>query len=267
MASILNFATLYPFFFVLTTMAVSFVLLLLAFILARVVSGGKEKVQMIALGTMQLLVALAFVVLIWKMGWWQAAGFTGTGDLQAWLVVLVGMVYVSAIALYAYTGDLRVPLPDKKQAALLAYQMLSGSLLEETVYRGLVLYTFLRLWGDTTEGILGSVGLSAVLFGFSHLTWAAFGKPLKLATFQSLGATLGGFIYGTIVVLMGSIWPAVLIHAAANAVVNIKILPMPDYHETVSAGWKYVILQIPAVLLSVYLLFLSAPFPVIPNTP
>lgn len=257
MATILKFATLHPIWFVLISMLVSFVLLMLVFILAQGVSKGREGAQMLALGTGQVLVGLAFLALIGGLGWWEAAGLRTFGAWRGWLVVLAGMVYLGGSGLYAYTGDLRLPIPDKKRAVRLAYQMLGGGLLEETVYRGLALYTFLRLWGDTGGGVFGSVGLSAALFGLSHMTWALFGKSLKLAALQSLGAILGGVIYGAIVVGVGSIWPVVLVHAGVNTVVNIKILPLTDYHETVAGGWRYVLLQVPAVVVSLTLLWQS----------
>jgi len=68
MASILNFATLHPIWFVLMSMLVSFLLLMLVFILSRGVSGGKEDFQMLALGTGQVLVGLAFLALIGGVG-------------------------------------------------------------------------------------------------------------------------------------------------------------------------------------------------------
>ena len=120
-------------------------------------------------------------------------------------------------------------------------------LVEETAYRGLVLHAFVRRWGSSRRGVLAGALLSSLIFGASHMIWAATGKPVHLAALQSLGAFLSGIVYAAFVLHDGSIWPAVVFHGLANATGWVMILDRPDFTETVSSGLLDALLSIPLV--------------------
>ena len=90
------------------------------------------------------------------------------------------------VAIYAYFADFRFDLSKPKLAGIVAANQMTIGLFEETAYRGLVMYAFVRMWGDSTWGLVGSVLLSALFFGASHLVWVVFGKPPLQTMLMSL---------------------------------------------------------------------------------
>ena len=215
----------------------------------------------------RLTSTLIFVFILSRFGWLTAAGFTRSARWQSWLPILLLLVYSMAAAIHAYFGDFRFDLSKPKLAGMVALNQMTIGLVEETAYRGVVMYAFVRLWGDSNWGLVGSVLLSALFFGASHMVWVAFGKPAIQTTLMSLSAFEAGIYYGAFVLASGSIWPAVVFHGLVNAVVNVKLIDKPEYKETVSSGVRMVLLNLPIVIYAVYLLGKMPPLAIIPNVP
>ena len=80
--------------------------------------------------------------------------------------------------------------------------VIAPSIAEELLCRGLLQRGLARPCGGAL-----AVGISAVAFGALHLEWI-----------QGGAATLLGAYLGTITLLAGSIWPAIVCHGANNLV-------------------------------------------------
>jgi membrane protease YdiL (CAAX protease family) len=210
---------------------------------------------------------LIFVFILLRFGWLTAAGFTWFAGGRSWLPILLLLVYAMIAAIYAYFGDFRFDLSRPKLAGVVAVNQMTVGLVEETAFRGLVMYAFVRIWGDSNWGLVGSVLLSAVFFGAAHLVWLVFGNPPLQTVLKSLSAFEGGICYGTFVLASGSIWPAVVFHGLLNAVVSLKLIDKPEYKETVSSGIRMVLLNLPIVIYAMYLLWKMPPLAVIPSVP
>jgi membrane protease YdiL (CAAX protease family) len=237
-----------------------------SFILGTVMPGGVYGPHIgQALG--RLTSTLIFVFILWRFGWLSSAGFAQSGGWQSWLPILLLLVYTVVAAIHAYAGDFRFDLSKPKLVGVVALNMMTIGLVEETVYRGVVMHGFVRLWGDSRWGMVGSVLLAALFFGASHMIWAAFGKPALQTTLTSLSAFQAGIYYGAFVLTSGSIWPAVLFHGLVGAAVNVKVIGEPEYKETVSSGVRMVLLNLPVVIYAVYLLWKVPLLVVIPNAP
>lgn len=208
--------------------------------------------------------ALLFIFLLWRLGWLRAAGYARLPGWKTWLLLLLPIVYDVGAGVYAYTGDLSLTLPGPALTAAVLLNQLTVGLLEETAFRGLVLVAFVQHWGDTKRGLVKSVLLSALIFGALHMLHVAAGKPVLPAILQSLGAALGGIIYGAVVLYGRSIWPAVIWHALGNAAVNVKAIGDPTYAETPSMGVWYVLLSLPVVIYGLVLLRKVPPQPITP---
>ena len=224
-------ATNHPHVFALIVTLTLYLFATASFMLGMVIPAGGYKPhvgQIIG----RLITILVFVFIIWRFGWLTSAGLTRIGGWQQWLVLLVLVVYVVAAALYAYFGNFKLSIASPKMAGVVALSQLTIGMVEETVYRGLVLYTFVRLWANTRWGLVASVLLSALFFGASHMVWVAFGKPVLQSTLLSLSAFESGVFYGAIVLASGSIWPAVILHGLVNAAVNVNLIGFPNYQET-----------------------------------
>ena len=80
----------------------------------------------------------------------------------------------------------------------------SAGICEEIVYRGFVLW-YISVW----TGPLLAVLISSILFGFGHL---------YLSPRDALRTGLAGLLFGLVVLAAGSLWPAIVIHAAADLI-------------------------------------------------
>ena len=137
------------------------------------------------------------------------------------------------------------------------------------MFRGLVLYVLIRAWGNTRQGIIGSVLLAALLFAFLHITQVFTHKVSPSLVFL---LTLETFIvsmwWGALVLYGGSVWPAVLLHFAVNAAVAVQGL---EVHPAVEPGASsYTLLfwfSIPLGLLGAWLLVRAIPHFNVPGMP
>lgn len=206
-----------------------------------------------SLGT---LTATALILLLaWRLGWLRPAGISRLGGWRVWLVALAIMVYFYAAYRYAFFGTLAsdvaylLRLPETWGVAL--RQLVVGT-VEETLFRGVLLYALVRVWGTTRRGLFAASLTPALLFGSLHI--------LQLATGNSLGGTLltiviglfSGIWMGALVLRWGTIWPGVAIHAFSNAVVNIGALAMIGFAPSTGAFLLAAVLELPLVLLGIW---------------
>jgi membrane protease YdiL (CAAX protease family) len=249
-----------PVAFALVVTVVLFALMTGAYVLGAVLSGAPYGDQIgQTLGMLVATACLAFV--LWRFGWLTTSGLAGLGSGRAWLAVLVPIVYGIAATLYAYSGGRGFSISDPALALLVALNAMASGMVEEVAYRGLVLHAFVRRWRDSRRGVLVGVMVSSLIFGASHMVWAAMGKPLHLAALQSLTACLSGIVYAALTLYSGSIWPAIVFHGLANAAVWVMILDRPDFAETVSMGLLDTLLSISLVVYGFVLLSKATTLP------
>lgn len=266
MESLLQFATNDPILFGLM-ITVAFLLLQIAtFMIGLSIPAGIYKPH---IGQMlgRLTTTLILIFILWRFGWLTSAGFTRLGGWQFWLLTLLLFIYVFVGIIHAYFGDFRFDLSKPKLVGVVTLSQLTIGLVEETAFRGVVLYTFVRLWGDSSWGLAGSVLLSALFFGLPHMIWVIIGKPALQSMLMSLSAFEAGIYYGTFVLASGSIWPAVIFHGFVDAVVNVKLIGEPEYKEPASSGIRVVLLNLPVVIYALFLLWRISPFATIPQVP
>jgi hypothetical protein len=99
--------------------------------------------------------------------------------------------------------------------ALLVTVALIG-VFEELVFRGIL---FRGL--ESRAGPIWALILSSVLFGLMHYANWVGGQPLDDTTTQVIHAATAGFLYGAIMLITGSIWPSVLVHAAWDGMISV----------------------------------------------
>lgn len=157
------------------------------------------------------------------------------------------------VELFAFTGSLTLSFPDASLAfANLALDFGTG-LVEETLYRAIVLIAMISAWGHTKNGIVKAVVLSSILFGMVHLLNIMV-RPWQVVLFQALAVSLPGVFYGAIVLTGKSLWPAILIHWLTNAVVNIQAISIVGFQETTAMWIVFAIGLVPVMVYSAYLI-------------
>jgi membrane protease YdiL (CAAX protease family) len=183
-------------------------------------------------GTIGRLVTTACVLLlIWRIGWLGPAGITRAGGWQVWLLALAGLLYYAAAGLYSFYGQAAFDFSNLIRSPASHVTVLTQffvSLCEEILFRGIVLYGLVRAWGETKRGLVGSVGLSALLFAGLHLTQVfSSGVSLSSALLLALQVWVISVWWGALVLWGGSLWPAVALHFAGNALLAVQGLVTP----------------------------------------
>jgi len=212
-----------------------------------VLFGRGARARHLAESLSRCLATALVVVLLWHLGWLEATGLARLGGWRLWLSVLLPLVYMTLVGVHLYTGDLRAGVPDRRLAGAVTLNMLAVGLLEETLFRGVVLQVLLSGWGDSRWSVAGSLVLSSLLFGLTHMLNLLAGKAVREALEQGLSAFVSGLCYGVLVLWSGSIWPAVALHGAVNAVVNVKIASMVSYKEPAGANVRMALLMVPVL--------------------
>ena len=140
-------------------------------------------------------------LLLTRLPWWQAAGFTQLATGRK-LLVCLPLLYLPLLVVAANgfkAGD--------------TLQMLGATLLivlvalaEEGLVRGVVLQALLP------GGMTRAVWLSAAIFGLAHLLNIAQGASVAATVVQVVYAMLLGIGLAATRLTTGSLWPAIVLH-------------------------------------------------------
>jgi membrane protease YdiL (CAAX protease family) len=206
-----------------------------------------------SLGT---LTATALILLLaWRLAWLGLAGITRPGGWRIWLVALVIALYFYAAYRYAFFGTLASDLGHlfrlPEAWGVVLRQLVVGT-VEETVFRGVLLYALVRTWGTTRRGLFVAIITPALLFGSLHILQLATGNSPSGTLVTIVLGLFSGIWMGAMVLRWGSIWPGVVIHALSNAVVNVGALAVPDFAPPTSAFLLAALFEIPLVLLGIW---------------
>jgi hypothetical protein len=161
-------------------------------------------------------IALALVAaLLAARGGWHVVEPQG-GRVRA-ARLLIAPVLIAALPLAA---GLRIE--SWSLVAFLVVMELVVGFSEELVFRGLMLRALLP--GGATRAVL----VSSALFGLVHLANIIYGVSVVVTLLQVLGAFVFGVGMAAIVLRGGALWPAMLIHALANAALRFSwLVPQP----------------------------------------
>ena len=192
------------------------------------------------------------------LGWLRKSGLGRAGSIRAWLIAgalaaYVGVAYWwSFFVLAAEPGA--SPWPGSSGVPILMDQALVA-LAEETFFRGFLLFGLTQVWASTPHTWARAVGLSAALFGVLHLTQALSGASVGLAAMNVLNTTVFGVWLGVLVLLGGSVWPAVLIHAATNSVVVLGAAGLASYQPDALSYAAALAAEAPLLLAAIALIY------------
>lgn len=201
----------------------------------------------------KLMIAACFLLLLFGFGWGKAAGFLSAGAKPIWGLMLGLLVYKAFFSVYAFTGSFKMNLPPLNRALAILLFAFATSLLEESMYRGLLLTAMVKAWGSTRRGLLKAVMLSGLFWASLHF-FNLIGNPFPVVALQVLSVTLSGFFYAATILFSGSIWPAIVFHMVVNASVTLQVVQNPSFEETTTAWLIYFLVSLPLVAAGFYLL-------------
>jgi membrane protease YdiL (CAAX protease family) len=255
-----SFAVNNPIAFAILTTIVLYILLVGSFIIGRLLSDLPNGNSIGDLAG-KVLISILFIFIIYNFNWQKGSGINNAGSFKSWIIVLIPVVYAILATVYAYTGSIDNLMPQSVESIWTAFNMFTYGLVEEIVFRGLIFYCFILAWQDRKAGVMNSVLVSSIIFGFGHMLWVLMGKEFELGLLQSLGALISGIFYAALVIQTKSIWPAVIVHGLTNALVYTSISNLPDFQETVHSGLLDLLFSIPILIYSLIIITKNSKYP------
>jgi membrane protease YdiL (CAAX protease family) len=186
-----TFATKHPLLFVLATTLVWILASLVFVILAS--AGMNRPIDSGTVQSIGTLLATGLVLFVtWRLGWLKAAGFTRVGGWQVWLVSLGILLYIYLTYRYSFFGTIDPDLTRLRTSSAqgIILRHLVVGFVEEALFRGVLLYALVRVWGGTRRGIFASALVTALLFGSLHIFQLLTGNILPSTLVVMLGASL-----------------------------------------------------------------------------
>jgi membrane protease YdiL (CAAX protease family) len=215
-----------------------------------------------SLGSLSGTGLLLFIT--WRLGWFSSIGVSGAGRWWAWLLGLGLLLYVVTGFQLAFYGEISLDwgiVVGTDEARSIFWRQWVVGIIEEILFRGVILYALARVWGANRRGLIKSAVVSAFLFGALHLLQGVARQPIDLVILVSLEAFLSGIWYAVYVLLTGTLWPIVVIHAISNMVVNLGHLVIPGWRYTAGGLFGASLVELPLVLLAVWLIWRKEPSP------
>lgn len=234
MNTVLRFADKKPVLFVLAAL----VAWMLLFSIFAILTGALFSLPITDPITQAVGGLLATLLLLFgavRVGWIDGIGIFNFGSRSAWVVTLIVAIYVLLVNFYAFFDEITFQpanlfTQDKSPILLRALQV---GFVEEVVFRGIILYGLVRIWGKSNRGLIAALAIQAFLFGIFHALQVFGGVDPAIAISNVLATFIFGLWVGALVVAVGSVWPAIILHAVSNSFVLIKGLTsqwvIPNY--------------------------------------
>lgn len=201
-----------------------------------------------------------------RLGWLSGIGITRIGSMTTWLVTILIGAYITLAYLYSFFGDLDYQpiyiIETQEARALLPRQFIVG-FVEETVFRGFILFVLIRVWGKSKSGILAAVLVQAALFGVLHALQVTAGVPLTTAFLNVISTFVFGIWMGTLVLSVSTIWPAIFLHALANFIPLSKGLYSPWINPVSLQDFRAILFELPLVLIGMWVIWKRLAVPMV----
>lgn len=177
---------------------------------------------------------VAFVVLIIiakKIGLFDDIPWNVKGVFKGLLlgipVLLFCLVQLSGILESTY--DYSIVINVFGVVAALIY-CVAIALWEEFLCRGVILTNMLKKWGNSKNGIIKSVILSAFIFGAAHVI-TGFGGDWTNTTIQIVYASFMGLLFGVIYIKTKSLASTIVLHFILNLTAYTMPYVMPNFQS------------------------------------
>jgi membrane protease YdiL (CAAX protease family) len=213
----------------------------------------------------RLVGTACILLLVWRLGWLESSGIARLGKWQIWLLAFGGMIYFAGTSLYSFYGkpvfsfSTLIRSPESSTVLVTLFVVSVG---EEILFRGLVLHALIRVWGVTTQGIIGSVFVTSLLFAVLHVSQVlTHSVSLSSVSWLILETSAISIWWGGLVVRGRCVWPAVMLHFAVSAIVAIQGLTVPMVEPATAAYRQILWFSLPLGAVGIWLLLRAEPHP------
>lgn len=165
---------------------------------------------------LRLMIGMAILVFQIRAGWGREAGVTRlatTGKKRWWIAFLPLSFFLLANLNNLDGASLHIT-----PASLVGWIATNASIgfVEETLFRGFLLFILLNVWGKTRRGLIAACVVQALFFGSFHVLNLLSGAPLIPVLFNAVFATIVGVAFGAAYAYSGSLWTCVVLHSAID---------------------------------------------------
>jgi membrane protease YdiL (CAAX protease family) len=145
---------------------------------------------------------------------------------RAWVMVLPVAVYALIVYPLLFTGTLALNLSKPNVAAGVALNGFAAGVLEELVFRGLILSLLLSANSDDRRlgNVWRAILVSSLFFSVPHALNLFAGHAEARVVAQLVWAFLLGIVFACLRIAGKSIWPVAVLHGALNAFVHVNRL-------------------------------------------
>lgn len=256
-----------PLVFVLLTLLVWF--LLVAAIVAVVAFLLRAPIADVWPQTVGTLIATCvLLVVISGLGWFRPMGITAFSTWRTWALTLLLGAYLVLSGVFAFFGevvfDARAIFDIEEARSILVRQAVVG-FVEETVFRGIILYSLVRVWGRTKRGLLAAAVVQAALFAVPHMLQAFVGMSPLAAAVNVANTFVSGLWLGLLVLLVRTLWPAVVLHTVSNAAILIQGLSSAWIEPSALGYIRNTVFELVLVLLGTWVIMRVRPLSSLPT--
>jgi membrane protease YdiL (CAAX protease family) len=178
------------------------------------------------------------LVWVWRLGWLKGSWIANPGSWLAWVFSIVVLVYLVTDTSYAFFGQLGFDFSiffRSPAARTILVRATTVGLIEETLFRGVILFVLAQAWSGSRRGILAALIVQAALFALPHMLHAFNGNAMSIVTANVVGCFVSGMLLGAWALGWRTIWPGVVFHAMSNVVAKAGILTvLGPYHSGLS---------------------------------
>jgi membrane protease YdiL (CAAX protease family) len=200
---------------------------------------------------------LLLLLLMGRMGWLGPIGITRLGSWRICLLTIPLLVCMVFAYWYGFFDDVSFDfgvLARSEDAQEILIRDGIVGFVEETLFRGIILYVLVRAWGKTRGGLIASVIVQAGLFAAIHVLQGMLGGSWGVVLMVMVNAVVSGIWWGAIVLKWKSLWPVIVLHGLSNASVLIKGLSSSYVEPAVAAYMRATLLEMPLLIFGVWLL-------------
>lgn len=183
-------------------------------------TGAKDVESMNKMLPNEVALVASILLLIAVLGWRRQAGFRkhnpGTLKFAIAPAVFTALLVIIAVVIAELNGTTLLKLVGVSHLMILLLMTLLVGLYEESLFRGVLFH------GAATKfSPMVVVLVTAMIFGLMHIVNYVNGQPLNMTIIQMINAAVLGFTYGMLRLIIGAIWPVILLHGFWDAMVSI----------------------------------------------
>lgn len=182
-------------------------------------------------------------------GFWRGL-FLGWPFIVASIVTLVGSLLMTGGAVFVF--------PTPQEIVLFMIMILFVGIIEEVLFRGVVLKCILKKYGNSNCGIIASIVISSFIFGLAHIVTLVIHPQLIMYTItQVIYCTLAGLLFSIVYLRCQNIFVLIVLHSVIDmsSLLPVLFYPSNKLVLTSDTGFAelvtYVLLHIPFVIVSV----------------